>query len=206
MNSSTLSLAFAKLIAFAVILLCSGTLATGQPNDQSPFPALEDLTENEMMPDPFMRPDGTRVGSRSEWKQQRVYLRSMLQHYLYGRVPPKPSAKEVSVEKLSDKAWKAPGSDVEGRKLSYRITISRKGLDHSFGFILCRPAKIKRYLGVEPDLFVDNLPHQTYLGKDAQLEAAIAYLQEKIEEEPPQVPAAPARPDKSFNYPPEEAR
>ena len=55
--------------------------------------------------------------------------------------------------------------------------------------------------GVQPDIVVDNLPHQAFLGKDAQLEAAIEYLKKKIAEEPPLVPAAPKRPDKSFPYP-----
>jgi tricorn protease len=55
--------------------------------------------------------------------------------------------------------------------------------------------------GVKPDIRVDNLPHQAFLGKDAQLEAAIAYLQQKIKEDPPRNPEAPDRPDKSFRYP-----
>src|SRR5262249_50309918 len=46
--------------------------------------------------------------------------------------------------------------------------------------------------GGEPDLVVENPPHATFEGKDAQLEAAIRYLQEKIEKEPVPVPAAPA--------------
>ena len=55
--------------------------------------------------------------------------------------------------------------------------------------------------GLEPDMVVDNLPHETFEGRDAQLEAALAYLQKKIEEEPPVRPEAPERPDKSFRYP-----
>ena len=55
--------------------------------------------------------------------------------------------------------------------------------------------------GVMPDIRVDNLPHQAFLGKDAQLEAAIAYLRKKIKEDPPSNPEAPNRPDKSFRYP-----
>jgi len=35
---------------------------------------------------------------------------------------------------------------------------------------------------------VDNLPHATFEGKDAQLEAAVAFLQEKIRKEPVVVP------------------
>ena len=38
--------------------------------------------------------------------------------------------------------------------------------------------------GIEPTIEVDNLPHATYKGKDAQLEAAIEYLKEKMKKEP----------------------
>jgi tricorn protease len=52
--------------------------------------------------------------------------------------------------------------------------------------------------GVDPDVVVDNLPRATFDGKDAQLEAAIRYLQEKIEKEPVPVPPPPAYPRKAF--------
>jgi tricorn protease len=52
--------------------------------------------------------------------------------------------------------------------------------------------------GLEPDIEVDNLPHATFNGKDAQLEAAIQYLLEEIKKDPREVPAPPAFPDKSF--------
>ncbi|MFP5288269.1 MAG: S41 family peptidase, partial [Thermoanaerobaculia bacterium] len=52
--------------------------------------------------------------------------------------------------------------------------------------------------GVEPDIVVDNLPHAAFGGKDAQLEAAIQYLQEKIEKEPVPPIKPPAYPDKSL--------
>ena len=38
--------------------------------------------------------------------------------------------------------------------------------------------------GVEPTIEVDNLPHATYRGEDAQLTAAIDYLKTKIKEQP----------------------
>ncbi len=53
--------------------------------------------------------------------------------------------------------------------------------------------------GFEPDIVVDNLPHATFKGKDAQLEAAIDLLKKLIEEDPREVPPVPAYPDKSFN-------
>jgi tricorn protease len=52
--------------------------------------------------------------------------------------------------------------------------------------------------GVDPDIIVDNLPHQTFKGKDAQLEAAIKHLQDLIRSDPRDIPKPPPYPDKSF--------
>ena len=51
--------------------------------------------------------------------------------------------------------------------------------------------------GVDPDQTVDNLPHATFNGEDAQLRAAVEYLQRRIKEQPPQTPQPPLYPDKS---------
>lgn len=53
--------------------------------------------------------------------------------------------------------------------------------------------------GVDPDIVVDNLPHATFNGQDAQLAAAIDYLKRKIAAEPVEVPPPPPHPDKSFD-------
>ncbi len=42
--------------------------------------------------------------------------------------------------------------------------------------------------GVSPDIEVDNPPRATYLGGDAQLDAALAYLQKRMQEQPLQQP------------------
>ena len=52
--------------------------------------------------------------------------------------------------------------------------------------------------GVDPDITIDNTPRATFLGKDAQLEAAIKHLQELIAKDPRTVPAIPPKPDKSL--------
>jgi tricorn protease len=52
--------------------------------------------------------------------------------------------------------------------------------------------------GVDPDLVVDNWPHATFKGQDAQLEAAVKHLQELIAKDPRPIPPAPPYPDKSF--------
>ncbi|MEO6214211.1 MAG: S41 family peptidase [Vicinamibacterales bacterium] len=52
--------------------------------------------------------------------------------------------------------------------------------------------------GVDPDIVVDNPPHATFKGEDAQLDAAIRFLQEEIRKKPVPKPIAPRYPDKSF--------
>jgi tricorn protease len=54
--------------------------------------------------------------------------------------------------------------------------------------------------GVEPDIIVDNLPFETYKGKDAQLDFAVDYLMKEIKANPLDVPGAPPHPDKSIKY------
>jgi tricorn protease len=51
--------------------------------------------------------------------------------------------------------------------------------------------------GVEPDIVVDNLPHETFGGRDAQLEAALKHLEELIQKDPRPVPAPPPYPNKA---------
>jgi tricorn protease len=55
-------------------------------------------------------------------------------------------------------------------------------------------------IGFIPDIEVDNLPHATFNGDDAQLEAAIRLLEQKIAEDPRAVPEPPAYPRRGFRY------
>ncbi len=55
------------------------------------FPAKEDLPRIAELPDPFLKPDGTRVQTPAEWPEQREYLKAMLSHYMYGTMPPAPT-------------------------------------------------------------------------------------------------------------------
>jgi tricorn protease len=54
--------------------------------------------------------------------------------------------------------------------------------------------------GVDPDVVVDDLPHASFSGEDAQLKAAVNLLKEEIRKDPRPVPPTPAYPDKSFPY------
>jgi hypothetical protein len=48
-------------------------------------------------------------------------------------------------------------------------------------------------MGVDPDVVVDNDPHQCFEGKDSQLERAIAELKNWIQQEPVVVPDFPEK-------------
>jgi len=54
--------------------------------------------------------------------------------------------------------------------------------------------------GVDPDIVVDDLPHATFAGADAQLDEALKYLQAEIQKDPRPVPKAPPYPNKAFKY------
>ncbi|HEX3948431.1 MAG TPA: S41 family peptidase [Steroidobacteraceae bacterium] len=56
--------------------------------------------------------------------------------------------------------------------------------------------------GVEPDIVIDNLPHGTFTGSDAQLKAAVDLLKQQIAADPRPVPARPPYPNKAFPYKP----
>lgn len=51
--------------------------------------------------------------------------------------------------------------------------------------------------GVIPDMVVDNLPHASFRGDDAQLQAALQYLRQQIADDPRAIPDHPPYPDKS---------
>jgi tricorn protease len=48
--------------------------------------------------------------------------------------------------------------------------------------------------GVDPDVVVDNLPHATFNGRDAQLEKAIEVLKQMIKDDPRDLPPVPKHP------------
>jgi tricorn protease len=52
--------------------------------------------------------------------------------------------------------------------------------------------------GVEPDIVINNTPYDTFMGKDRQLEAAVAHLQKLMQEQPVVVPEVPALPEKNW--------
>lgn len=52
--------------------------------------------------------------------------------------------------------------------------------------------------GAIPDIVVDNLPHATFLGEDAQLRRGVAELLTQLQSDPIETPVHPPYPDRSY--------
>lgn len=101
--------------------------------DRYSFPPVTELTEQKGLPDPFLKPDGTRVTSESEWNIQRKYLKAMLAHYQYGHMPPKPTGQIVSMDSKKD----VFESSAEERR--YTITLRRNGKTMNLRMAFIKP-------------------------------------------------------------------
>lgn len=150
------------------LLLPACVLAATAAAQTYDFPPLASLPENPQMPDPFQKIDGARVTSLSQWPEHRAYLRAMLERYLYGRVPPRPTGAELSFSQTLDESYTPPNSTVQGRKQTYRITISRNSLTHSFHMTLWRPTANQRY----PTL-INNAPEHGHPSPTYSMEEGV---------------------------------
>ena len=103
------------------------------------FPSVDELPVQNDMPDPFIMEDGSRVQSLEDWNEQKKYIRAMLEHYLYGTVPPLP--KQVEVEKHGSESV----FNGKGLRETYTLTIRRNGLSASSKLVVVRPRANKRY-------------------------------------------------------------
>ncbi|MFP6900351.1 MAG: hypothetical protein VCA36_05375, partial [Opitutales bacterium] len=85
------------------------------------FPPVNKLPVIKGLPDPFLKPDGGRVENMEEWTAQRERLKALLAHYMYGKMPPRPTAEQVAFKKtFSQKAF-------SGKALqeNYTLTLTR---------------------------------------------------------------------------------
>ena len=62
----------------------------------SAWPSADELPRLKSIPDIYLKPNGERVASPEEFSEQTEYLRSALEHYIYGTIPPLPDKIEVT--------------------------------------------------------------------------------------------------------------
>ncbi len=115
------------------------------------FPSVKELPVQNILPDPFIMYDGSRVTTLKDWENQRKYLKAMLIHYQYGEMPPKP---EFTVVKV-DSNCIMDGQCIEQLM---KMIIKRNGKTAEVRFGIHRPNKPGRYpVIVKNDRFRFNL-------------------------------------------------
>jgi len=125
------------ILPISTVLVCAETpKPTG--GNAFHFPPVSKLPVHDGMPDPFVRPDGTRLKSKEDWPVQRVYLKAMLAHYQYGLMPPRP--KRFDLKRTQSRSV----FDGKAVKEHYAITLERNGKTATFHFELIRPVEHKR--------------------------------------------------------------
>jgi (4-O-methyl)-D-glucuronate---lignin esterase len=67
------------------------------------FPEVSQLKPSTELPDPLVMLDGTKVTNKADWEAKRKpELKALFQHYMYGRMPPKPARQEFRVSEPRD--------------------------------------------------------------------------------------------------------
>jgi len=67
------------------------------------FPDVSQLKPSAELPDPLVMLDGTKVTNKADWEAKRKpELKALFQHYMYGRMPPKPARQEFRVSEPRD--------------------------------------------------------------------------------------------------------
>jgi hypothetical protein len=71
---------------------------TGADVKKPSLPAFSELPSIEYLPDPFLKADGTRMTTKSEWRIRRAEIKALLENYDVGEKPPKPSLVKATLE------------------------------------------------------------------------------------------------------------
>jgi hypothetical protein len=108
------------------------------------FPSVDQLKPHPNLPDPLVMQGGTKVATKEDWESKRKpELKALFQHYMYGRLPPKPARQEFLVSEPRE----CLGGKAELRDVTI-VSIEPK-TDHPIHVILITPKGAK-----SPPVFV----------------------------------------------------
>ncbi len=127
------------LFGLLIVVGINGLTKVAGEENPTEFPAVERLPSVASLPDPFLKPDGTRVGTRSEWESQRTYLKRVLAYYMYGHMPPAPE--QVGIEQTLTRA----AFDGDAIEEHYTLTFTRNDRQAKLRIALFRPKERQRY-------------------------------------------------------------
>jgi hypothetical protein len=104
------------------------------------FPPPSELKPTKSLPDPLVALDDTKIDSKEAWESKRKpELKALFQHYMYGKLPPRPKVQKYKVLFTDDKALdgKATLSEV-------KITFQGPDLEHALHVLLVVPNNVQQ--------------------------------------------------------------
>jgi hypothetical protein len=128
-------------LRMSAALLCSiwaASLAAAE------FPPAGDLPSQTALPDPLVMRDGTKIATQADWEAKRKpELKALLQHYMYGHIPPRPKSQEFKVGDARE--------CLNGKALIRNVTIESTDpkTGHPLHVVLITPKDVKN-----PPVFV----------------------------------------------------
>ena len=129
------------VLVAALLVQISLTGVTASAQTAEPFPLVDELPAQAGLPDPFLGPGGERVVTPEQWPAQREYLKEMLAHYFYGRMPPRPTRDQWVVQRTSRRSV----FDEAAAEEEYTVTLSRGGQSAELRIGLIRPNRQQRF-------------------------------------------------------------
>ncbi|MEX2174285.1 MAG: acetylxylan esterase [Pirellulaceae bacterium] len=86
-------------VSFAFACCLGATLMIQMPPAAAAdFPPVDQLKPHAGLPDPLVALDGTKVATKEQWEAKRKpELKALFQHYMYGRMPAKPTRQEYEI-------------------------------------------------------------------------------------------------------------
>lgn len=102
---------------FCVLATCliSG-IGTACLAGEADLPDVDDLPVSKAMPDPLTMRDGKKMTSPDQWPARREELKVLFEHYMYGKMPPKPAEIKFEVTREDKKYF-------DGRATLREVTI-----------------------------------------------------------------------------------
>lgn len=112
-------------------LLVSSALGVASAAD---FPSVSELKANPELPDPLVMLSGKKVKTKEQWeKERKPELKRLFQHYMYGKLPPKPS--QLRITKIEAKDC----LDGKATLRQFTITFDEPSLNHAIHVLLISP-------------------------------------------------------------------
>lgn len=97
----------------------------GQSCDVGPMPGIDSLTEDDKLPDPFMKMDGTRMTDKSEWVCRREEILRQAFEFIYGEKPIPPEGTVTGT--VSNSSISVDVSEGGGTQFSVNISLPNSG-------------------------------------------------------------------------------